>query len=100
MNLAFKDENWRYILLPLYLATYRYGAGTYQVMINGQTGMLAGQQPADWKKVLLAAGAMLTPALALGVLSLILMAVSGGEAYVPLVGMTALFAFVVGDRGL
>ncbi len=96
MNLAFKDENWRYILLPLYLATYRYGAETYQVMINGQTGMLAGQRPADWKKVLLAAGAMLTPALALGVLSLILMAVSGGEAYVPLVGMTALFAFVVG----
>jgi hypothetical protein len=51
MNLDFSEESWRYILLPLYLATYRYGDKVFQVMINGQTGVIAGQRPVDWKKM-------------------------------------------------
>jgi len=51
MNMDFSDESWRYILLPLYLATYRYGNKVFQVMINGQNGVIAGQRPVDWKKV-------------------------------------------------
>ncbi|NHZ72067.1 MAG: hypothetical protein GWP17_03165, partial [Aquificales bacterium] len=97
MNLAFKDENWRYILMPLYLATYQYGAETYQVLINGQTGALSGQRPADWKKVLLVTGGVMLPAVMLGLLTLIFAYVAGiDESYAPLAGMAAIFAFIVG----
>ena len=97
MNLAFKDENWRYILLPLYVATYRYGTESYQVLINGQTGELAGQRPVDWKKVLLVTGGLLTPAVFLGLLTLILANVAGAAAaYAPVVGITAVVTFIIG----
>ncbi len=97
MDLAFKDENWRYILMPLYLATYPYGAETYQVLINGQTGIIAGSRPADWKKVLLATTGMMLPAILLGLLTLILATVSTvGSDYVTYVGFFAAFAFIVG----
>ncbi len=97
MNLAFKDENWRYLLMPLYLATYQYGTETYQVLINGQTGALAGQRPADWKKVLLVTGGVMMPAVVLGLLALIFAYVAGvDQSYAPLAGFAAIFAFVVG----
>lgn len=51
MTLDFKDETWRYILLPVYLSTYRYENETYSVMLNGQTGQITGQRPVDWRKV-------------------------------------------------
>jgi hypothetical protein len=61
MALDFSDESWRYILAPAYVAAYDYGDATYQVMINGQTGAIAGQRPVDWTKVGLAIAAALTP---------------------------------------
>jgi hypothetical protein len=33
------------ILLPIYLATYRYGGKPYRFLINGQTGAIAGDKP-------------------------------------------------------
>ena len=69
MNLEFHNESWRYILLPIYLATYRYGTESYQVLINGQTGQLAGQRPVDWRKIWLVIGALLAPGIILGILS-------------------------------
>lgn len=97
MNLAFKNENWRYILLPLYVATYHYGTESYQVLINGQTGVLAGQRPADWRKVLLAVAAMLSPAVILGLLSLILYVWGGAFAeYTGMASLTAALVFVFG----
>ncbi|MBM4460424.1 MAG: hypothetical protein FJ011_22130 [Chloroflexi bacterium] len=65
LNVDFADEEWRYLLLPFYLAAYEHGGKTYQVVINGQSGGIAGQRPADWLKVgavvalLLAAGPLL-----------------------------------------
>jgi DNA-directed RNA polymerase subunit RPC12/RpoP len=71
MTLDFADESWRYVLVPVYVAAYRYGGETYQVMVNGQTGTVAGQRPVDWTKVWLAAGAMVAPGLLLGLLGLL-----------------------------
>lgn len=87
MNLDFSEESWRYILMPLYVATYRYEDKTYQVMVNGQTGVVAGQRPVEWKKVLLAAGLALLPGVFLGLLSLILIIFS--EVGFPILGLTA-----------
>jgi len=74
MNLDFSDESWRYILLPLYLATYRYGDKVFQVMINGQTGLIAGQRPVDWKKVGWTLAGAFLPVLLLALTAVILLA--------------------------
>jgi len=61
MSADFADESWRYILLPVYLAAYRYEGKVFQVMINGQTGAVAGSKPVAWWKVWLAIAAILAP---------------------------------------
>ena len=61
MSLDFADETWRYVLLPVYLATYRYQDKSFQVMVNGQTGQITGQRPADWNKIWLVVAAILSP---------------------------------------
>ncbi|MFP4345745.1 MAG: hypothetical protein ACLFU8_13710 [Anaerolineales bacterium] len=71
MQLDFSDESWRYVLLPLYVAAYRYGGAGYQVMINGQTGAIAGQRPVDWTKVWLVIGAIVAPGLLLSLAGVI-----------------------------
>lgn len=74
----FADEAWRYSLLPVYLAAYRFENKVYQVMVNGQTGSVAGQKPVAWWKVWLAIAALLLPGLALGLVGLLLIAVGIG----------------------
>jgi DNA-directed RNA polymerase subunit RPC12/RpoP len=71
MALDFADESWRYVLLPVYVAVYRYEGESYQVLINGQTGTIAGQRPVDWNKVWLAVAGMLAPGVLLGLLGLL-----------------------------
>lgn len=75
MSLDFSDESWRYVLLPVYVAVYRYENKVFQVMVNGQTGMIAGQRPVDWPKVWLAIIGMVAPGLLLGLLGLLASAV-------------------------
>ena len=77
MNLDFGDESWRYVLLPVYVAAYRYEDKIYQVMINGQTGVVAGQWPVDWTKVWLVIAALLAPGLLLGLLGVITLPIGG-----------------------
>jgi hypothetical protein len=74
MNLDFSEESWRYVLLPLYLATYRYDNRSFQVLVNGQNGAVAGQRPVDWHKVALAIGAAFSPAVLLGIIAAFLLA--------------------------
>ena len=71
MSLDFSDESWRYVLVPAYVLAYRYGGQPFQVMINGQTGAIAGQRPVDWTKVWLAVAAMVAPGLLLGLLGVL-----------------------------
>jgi hypothetical protein len=71
MALDFDNESWRYVLAPVYVATYRYEDQPYQVMINGQTGTIAGQRPVDWTKVRLAVAALVGPGLLLSIVGLL-----------------------------
>ncbi len=77
MSADFRDESWRYILLPVYLAAYKYDNQVYQVMLNGQTGAIAGQKPIAWWKIWLAIAAMLAPGTLLGLIGLPLLLVGG-----------------------
>jgi hypothetical protein len=90
---AFEDETWRYILLPVFAAAYRYAGQPYQLMINGQTGAVAGQKPVDWRKVWLVVAAALAPGVLLSLLGLPLL-LAGGIGTVPL--LIGAFLVVVG----
>jgi len=88
MSADFSDETWRYILLPIYLASYKHNEKTYQMMINGQTGTVAGQKPVAWWKIWLVAAALLTPGLIMLLIGLITVAFSsdgGGSGCIGLI---------------
>ncbi len=50
----FSDQTFKHILVPVWLLTYTYGRKTYQVVINGYTGTIAGKYPLSWVKITLA----------------------------------------------
>ena len=59
VTVDFADETWRYVLLPFHLAAYPHRGRSYQIVINGQTGSIAGQRPPDWTRVGLVAAVLL-----------------------------------------
>jgi hypothetical protein len=81
---AFEDEVWRYVLLPVYVAPYRFEGQLYQLMINGQTGAVVGQKPVAWAKVWLVVAALLAPGALLALIGLPLM-LAAGLGTIPLV---------------
>ncbi len=42
----------KHILLPIWIAAYRYRDNLYQILINGQTGQVVGERPWSWWKIL------------------------------------------------
>jgi predicted RNA-binding Zn-ribbon protein involved in translation (DUF1610 family) len=94
MSLDFSEESWRYILLPVYLAVYRYQTRRMQVMINGQNGQIAGQRPVAWGKVALGGAAALSPGFVLALLTAILLL--AGVEWAALTLIMTLFALVAG----
>src|SRR6185437_1975252 len=48
---TFSGRTFKHILAPLWLLTYTYGARTFQVLVNGVTGRMAGQYPKSFWKV-------------------------------------------------
>lgn len=67
MTADFEDERWRYVLLPMYVSAYVYDGRTYQVLVNGQTGEVAGQKPVAWWRIWAAIAAATTPSVFVGV---------------------------------
>ena len=47
----FTGETYRLALMPVWLGAYAYGGKLFQVLINGQTGKVAGDKPVDTVKV-------------------------------------------------
>ncbi|MCB1395119.1 MAG: primosomal protein N' (replication factor Y) - superfamily II helicase [Rhodobacter sp.] len=44
------DERFKHLLLPLWMAAYRYQGKTYRFVVNGQTGKVQGERPwSAWK---------------------------------------------------
>jgi hypothetical protein len=50
---TFADQRFKHILVPIWLVTYVYGAKSYQVVVNGVTGSIAGERPWSWIKIML-----------------------------------------------
>lgn len=49
----YSGETFKHILVPVWLLAYDYGAETYQVLVNGWTGEIAGDYPKSIWKILL-----------------------------------------------
>jgi DNA-directed RNA polymerase subunit RPC12/RpoP len=44
------DETFKHILLPVWMAAYKYNAKSYRFLVNGQTGEVQGERPwSAWK---------------------------------------------------
>lgn len=56
-------QTFKHTLLPVWLLTYDYAGRSYQVVINGYTGAVAGHYPKSWVKICLVILAMLLFAL-------------------------------------
>ncbi|HWM23641.1 MAG TPA: zinc ribbon domain-containing protein [Chthoniobacterales bacterium] len=61
LNVAsvFSGQTFKHILVPIWLVAYTYGAKTFQVVVNGYTGAIAGRHPLSWLKISLAVLAVL-----------------------------------------
>ena len=53
VNADYSNQTFKHILVPVWLLTYVYGATSYQVVMNGVTGTVAGSRPWSWIKIAL-----------------------------------------------
>jgi len=51
VDAQFANQTFKHILLPIWFVTYNYGAQTYQVLVNGVTGDIAGNHPRSFWKI-------------------------------------------------
>jgi hypothetical protein len=50
---VFSGQTFKHILVPVWVLAYVYGTKTYQVVVNGATGVMAGQYPKSFWKIAL-----------------------------------------------
>jgi hypothetical protein len=50
----YSGQTFKHILVPLWVLSYVYGRRSFQVVINGYTGTMAGEYPKSWIKIALA----------------------------------------------
>ena len=55
----YQGRSFKHVLVPVWLVGYTYGSKSYQILANGYTGQLAGEQPYSWVKILFTALAVL-----------------------------------------
>jgi DNA-directed RNA polymerase subunit RPC12/RpoP len=51
LNTAYDATSFKHVLLPTWIAAYRYLDKVYQVLINASTGEVQGQRPWSWFKI-------------------------------------------------
>ena len=47
----YSGQTFKHILVPVWVLAYTYGAQSYQVVVNGYTGAIAGRYPYSWVKI-------------------------------------------------
>lgn len=66
---AWRDATFKHVLLPVWVAAYRYRGRTFRFVVNGQTGEAHGERPWSVAKIALAALAALAVAAALALIA-------------------------------
>ena len=49
----YREQTFKHILVPVWLVAYVYHGKSFQVVVNGYTGTIAGRYPKSWVKILL-----------------------------------------------
>jgi len=52
VSAQWSGQTFKHILAPVWLLTYDYQGKSYQVVVNGYTGAIAGRYPKSWVKIL------------------------------------------------
>ncbi|MBR4431199.1 MAG: hypothetical protein IKS75_07880 [Clostridiales bacterium] len=79
LSTNYYNVTFKYILAPMYLATYKHANKTYNVAINGQTGATFCDAPSYlWKIILFIVLGFLSMPILTGLLSLLINTLSGG----------------------
>jgi ribosomal protein S27E len=52
-NHRFENPAFKHVLLPMWIAAFRYQGKVFRFLVNGQSGIVAGEAPRSWTKVLL-----------------------------------------------
>jgi hypothetical protein len=65
----------KHLLLPVWVAVYRYHEQTFQVLVNGRTGKVTGYRPYSWWKI---AVLVLSILFLIGILAVVVMLAQGG----------------------
>ena len=55
----YSAQTFKHVLVPVWVLAYTYGSQSYQVVVNGYTGAMAGKHPLSWVKITLAVLAVL-----------------------------------------
>jgi hypothetical protein len=55
----YTGQTFKHVLVPVWLLAYTYGAKRFQVVVNGTTGLIAGQYPKSFWKIFFAILAVL-----------------------------------------
>ncbi len=63
MSPSYEQITFKHILLPVWLAAYKFQDKSYRVMVNGRTGKVTGERPYSWIKI---AGAVLAVIIVVG----------------------------------
>lgn len=51
LDTDYSDETFKHVLLPIWMAAYKYADKSYRFMVNGQTGKVQGERPYSWWKI-------------------------------------------------
>lgn len=51
MTVRIDDVTFKHILLPIWVAAYRYQGKSFRFVVNGQTGRVQGERPWSWIKI-------------------------------------------------
>ncbi len=52
----YKDITYKYLLLPVYMSSFKYNGKVYQFLVNGQSGKVGGKSPVSPARVMIAIG--------------------------------------------
>lgn len=51
VNTNYSSETFKHILLPIWMAAYKYSGKSFRFLVNGQTGEVQGERPYSWWKI-------------------------------------------------
>jgi predicted RNA-binding Zn-ribbon protein involved in translation (DUF1610 family) len=69
VHASYQDQTFKHVLVPVWLVGYTYGSRSFQIVVNGYTGAIAGERPYSVWKVLSAVLAALLALMLMAYLS-------------------------------